>query len=680
MTAQGFRSLRPGAGWQACLALFALLVLTWLCYSPGLGGPLLLDDEPVLLPLFQQLDAGNWRTVAPQFVWTGTGPLGRPLAMLSFIASIVTHGDVAGLKLDNVFLHLLCGVLVVAWVRVLQLAAGTARPGAPWTALLVGGLWLLHPLMVSTVLYAVQRMTVLSTLFTLLGLLAYTLGRTRQRAAAQDPCAAGPLARADATGQLAQAAARLTGWRFSSLALLLMCFLVCLPLAVLSKENGVLLVPLCALVEAIVFRASGTPQQRRAVRGIFGVLLVLPIVLGVTVFLPAISTVLAQGYALRNFTLGERLLTESRVLVLYLVEWAAPLARNLSFYHDNFPVSHGWWAPWTTAASFGLLGAVTVVSYRVRRSLPLVSLGWSMFLVGHSLEAGVVPLELVFEHRNYLPSIGLALALVSLPWARALSRGVARPLAPYLPIANARRYGRRVSALFALVLLIACAYQTSVRSHTWGQAGRLFPRLYAANPDSPRLAALFANTYANAGQFDSALRVLDHQDTLGAMLQRLDLVCLARRPIDQATLDAALANLHGIMAGYEVVQTVHLANDVLEQRCGLPIPWGLSLLERVLKLPITQPSSRQLLWLYSAHLHHAAGALPAAQADLLASAGADPGNPLPLLLAGEWAMDAHDLPAARAALDAALRCRDADRAEHRSLFEHLRVRLEIPAP
>ncbi|MBT5218729.1 MAG: hypothetical protein HOM16_04490, partial [Woeseia sp.] len=123
----------------------AVLILTMLVYFPGLPGPLLLDDFPQLEGLIAQ-GANNPAAVFNNHVISTSGPLGRPVAMASFIGSAITHGpDIWWWKYDNLMLHLISGLLV-AWLTAL-LADALPRRGTanPWLiGVVVAGLWLLH--------------------------------------------------------------------------------------------------------------------------------------------------------------------------------------------------------------------------------------------------------------------------------------------------------------------------------------------------------------------------------------------------------------------------------------------------------------------------------------------------------------------------------------------------------
>ena len=157
--------------------LFALLVATVLVYLPGLNGPFLFDDPPnLILPINAWLSGQTgWHEV---LLGNRSGLLGRPLSMLSFIANAATTG-LAPLpfKATNLAIHLLCGLLIYVLISRVLTRDPQLRTRAKLAALLVSAVWLLHPMQVSTVLYIVQRMAQLSTMFMLLGLLVFVLGR-----------------------------------------------------------------------------------------------------------------------------------------------------------------------------------------------------------------------------------------------------------------------------------------------------------------------------------------------------------------------------------------------------------------------------------------------------------------------------------------------------------------------
>jgi hypothetical protein len=118
---------------------------------------------------------------------------------------------------------------------------------------------------------------------------------------------------------------------------------------------------------------------------------------------------LEAGYAVRDFTLVERLMTEARVLWFYLSQILLPSHGAFAIYLDGFSVSRSLFQPPSTL--FSLVGwALVLVVVGFKHRWPMLSFGLLWFLVGHSLESTIVPLEIAHEHRNYLPALGPLLA------------------------------------------------------------------------------------------------------------------------------------------------------------------------------------------------------------------------------------------------------------------------------
>lgn len=367
------------------------MLLTLLVYWPGLHGSYLFDDEPNIVDNVDvhvtTLDWRDWRNAA----WSSpSAELRRPLAMLSFAANHYFSGlDPLPMKATNLAVHLLNGWLLWKVLSLLLALLRRRRPGslsaagAEWIAAAVACAWLLAPINLSVVLYVVQRMEGLAQTFVMAGLWAYLAGRARQLDGRPGMvlCAGGLLL---GTG-----------------------------LGILCKEPALLLPLYALLVECFVLGfAAPAPRQRRGLLALYLLLLVLPGILALLWL--ARHAMSAGAYAGRPFTLGQRLLTELRVLVDY-VDWTLlPLPGSLSFYHDDIPLSHGLLDPPTTLACLLLLAAGLAAAVWLRRRLPLLGLGICWYFAAHLMTATVIPLELVFEHRNYCASIGLLLALAGL--------------------------------------------------------------------------------------------------------------------------------------------------------------------------------------------------------------------------------------------------------------------------
>ena len=587
----------------APLAGFALaLVLAFLIYRPALQGPLLFDDFAQIKPIMSRVDAGNWLTTGRSFLGSNSGPLGRPLSMATFILDAVVAGaDVPHWKAVNLAIHLLTG-LVLFWLTVLLRRATdpAAERGDPWAfGAVVTTLWLLHPLQVSTVMYTVQRMTELAALFTFAGLLSYAAGRAAL-----------------------QSGRRLGGWLGIAAA-----FAVFLPLAALSKENGVLLAPLLLALEVLVYRFRAPVRTRNILAAVHAGVVILPGLLAIGWLGLHFHRWIGAGFERREFTLVERLLTEGRVLVMYLGQIVWPWPGNMAFFYDNFEISHGLFDPLSTALSAALLGALALFAAGVRRRAPLVAFGVALFFIGQLLESSIVALDLAYEHRNYLPSFGIVLALAT----------VAHALVP-----------RRAIVAIAATALFAVAACLTVRASLWSTPQALYPSMLASNPGSKRIAAIFAEAFTTAGRFDDARAVLQNFTGPGIGLQRLYIDCRQRGALTDAQLDEARAALGTVVVThYEMEGLLQLANLGLDGKCAFSHAAYVAVLDGAASGRVRDEQARQKLLIYKAHYLHEAHRDDAAFHALEASYAAAPENPIPLFLAAEWEIDRHEVAAAR---------------------------------
>ena len=362
---------------------FVLLALatTWLAYGQGLDAPLLFDEGPNLAPLAR---LRGW-TDAIVFVFGGeAGPLGRPLALATFLPEAwawPTHPEV--FRRTNVLIHLLNGLLLfrVALVLTSWSHPNATRSARAWSAALAAAFWLLSPLLVSSSLLIIQRMTILAATIQLLGLILYLHGRTLLPAA-----------------------------RRRGFALMVGGLLLGTVLGAFAKENAVLL-PIYAL--AIELFLSPPRLQRRD--ALWTKLVLWTPALAVIGALLLQLDGFAVTYAAREFTLAERLFTEARVLLQYLHLGLFPRASRLTPFRDDFPISHGLFSPPSTALAILAWAVLLALAVALRKRLPTLGFAASWFLGGHLLESTVVPLEIYFDHRNYLPLFGPIFFLATLP-------------------------------------------------------------------------------------------------------------------------------------------------------------------------------------------------------------------------------------------------------------------------
>lgn len=415
-------------------------------YFSGLSGPLLFDDKPNLTSnQLLHIDGDSldgWRVASFS---SGAGPLKRPLSMLTFAANYVASEGFTPLALKgtNLAIHLVIASLIYALVSNLARAPALS-PGTPqrirWMALAAAAVWLLHPLHVSTVLYAVQRMAQLSALFVVLGLLVYTHYRQQW------------VARSARSGDMLAAG---------------LWLLLLTGLASYSKENGILLPWLLVVVEVSFYRGQWGGRQNRWLARAAWLALLAPPTLAAVVFVLQ-PDFFHGSYRRRPFDLEQRLLTQGRVLWHYMGWLVLPDIRSMGFQHDDIAISRGLWQPATTLLAWVCWAAVLLFSTLYRQRLPLVFFAVLFFLVAHTMESSVFALEMVYEHRNYLPGIGICIML-----------GAA--------ISNPDLWRDKLDFRFALGAVLAVLVTLLfVRSYTWSDPLLMSRTNVENHPDSPR--------------------------------------------------------------------------------------------------------------------------------------------------------------------------------------------------
>lgn len=441
------------------IAVLAMLAAVALAYAPGLSGDFMFDDiANIVRNPFLPLDHLGVHELLRAAFSSRSGPLYRPVSMLSFALNEYFFGHHPySFKLVNVIIHL-ANALLLLWLTRRLLINCRHRYGFDWSSgtlnwasVIIAAAWALHPLNLTAVLYVVQRMTSLAALCTLAAMLAYVYGREHSLAGKR-------------------------GWPL--VWLLTPVFGV---IGLFCKEDAALLPLYLLVMEWLVFgfrNLSG--RTSRNILVFYAIGLVLPGLMG-GAFL--VHQHFWAGFANRDFTLPERVLTEFRVMILY-VKWIFfPDIRELALYHDDIRVSTGLLHPLSTLWSLLALIAMLAVAFWQRRRRPLICLGILFFFAGQMMESTVLPLELAFEHRNYLPDYGLILAFFSLL---------------LLPASTGRRY-LRASLSWTLAAIILPVLFGALLLRSWEWKDPLSFSYYETlhHPQSQRAQYRRGQVYAN---------------------------------------------------------------------------------------------------------------------------------------------------------------------------------------
>ncbi len=312
-------------------------------------------------------------------------PGNRPLSSLTFGLNYLAGGlNVTGYHALNTLIHAINGLLVALLATILfdrmrpvrddERSTGPPTvPPAAWCGLAVGLLFITHPIQTQAVTYVVQRMTSLATMFYLGALLCFLAGRVSRSLNIQ-----------------------IVSW--------LGC-LTCWLLALGSKEIAVTLPVALLLCEWFVFQQADRKWLARgAALAVPAAILILCVAFAFKG--GSLGYLLTDGYTrFRDFTLIERVLTQPRVVLHYLSLIALPLPQRLTLVYD-FPISRSLFSPFTTVLSLGaIIGAITGALVWARRA-PLIAFGILWFFLHLAVESTVLPLEMVYEHRVYMPLLG----------------------------------------------------------------------------------------------------------------------------------------------------------------------------------------------------------------------------------------------------------------------------------
>ena len=427
-----------------CAAVFA-------AYHHSLTGPFCFDDVANI----RHNRAIRMEQFSVDALWMAMqeSPAGnRPVANATFAVNYwLGKYHTAGWHVVNIAVHAVTGCLVY-WFALLTASLASRKPDdtdepAPnhFPAALVAALiWTLHPLQVQGVTYIVQRMTSLSTAFFMLTLCLYIVGRRR-------------------TGR--------------NIAIFVAAGLSWL-LAMGSKEIAITLPAIILLYEWFFFQALSRDWAMRHAKYL-SVVAVLIIVAAWFYLGGDPWNSLHRRFETRDFTMTERLFTEWRILIFYLSLIACPLPSRLNLDHD-ITLSTSLFTPVTTAISLVCLAALLVAGVLLAKRHRLLAFAIFWFFINSALESTVIPLELIFEHRMYLVSIAIVVAVVIT--AKTLIRQ------------------RHVRIILAVAVVVALAAGTYRRNLDWRDVETLWTDCAKKSPDKARPQynlGLFYSKYPN---------------------------------------------------------------------------------------------------------------------------------------------------------------------------------------
>jgi tetratricopeptide (TPR) repeat protein len=478
---------------KTSLHILLIVLLSLIAYSNTFHVPFYFDDERAIInnPVIKDLQYFVQPSKAKPFtgLFEYSGLKNRYFSYLIFALNYRLHGlDVPGYHAVNLLIHILTSLLVYLFVLLTFqtpfLRTSPFREREKQTALLTALLFACHPIQTQAVTYIFQRVASLAALLYLLSLVSYIKFRLNIQNSDEK------------TQNLPGKKNSIFG--FSSV-LWSLCSLISAVLAMKSKETAFMLPVTVTLYEFIFFKG-------RALKRIFFVvpLLLTMLIIPLTLFSidkPPGELIGEMGEEIKGkthtaFSQQEYLRSQFRVLLTYLRLIVLPVNQNLDY---DYPKYHSFFQP-DVFGSFLLLALIfglgIFVLYRYRHTAPytrLIAFGIFWFFINLALESSVIPLHnVIFEHRMYLPSIGVFMVIST----------------AVLAVSGKLKDRKRVSArtvagvLGAIIFLLTGA--TFARNSVWTDEVRLWEDAAGKSPGKTWVQIKLGNAYQKKGLLNRA--------------------------------------------------------------------------------------------------------------------------------------------------------------------------------
>ena len=363
------------------ISIFLLfIILGFGIYSNTLNVPFIFDDESRILnnpnirvTTFSDIGKAAFSKYSAQ---------NRPFGNITFALNYYLHQyNLKGYHVVNIIIHVLTGIFFYLFIKT-TLSVSTPQSVNPSTpesldpsfiAFGAALAWLVHPVQTQSVTYIIQRMNSMAAMFFVLSFFLFLKGR------------------------LSSENKKRWAW-FAGSAVTWLLSLGC-------KQISATLPFFIFLYEWYFFQDLSKDWLRRHLKYLFGVALLFGFISFLYLGLDPLEKILSlDAYARHKFTFTERVLTQFRVVVYYLSLLFYPHPSRLNLDYD-FPLSHSLVDPITTLFSLGIIVMLLGSAFYLAKKERLISFCILWFLGNLVIESTVIPLDIIYEHRVYLPSM-----------------------------------------------------------------------------------------------------------------------------------------------------------------------------------------------------------------------------------------------------------------------------------
>jgi len=461
------------ASYDTIVSIIAIVVVGLLAYSNTYSVPFQFDDNKFIVN----------SAFTAHIHSTSDVSLSRLIGHVTFALNYKLHAlNVTGYHVINTIIHLI-NALLVYWLlaatfkipstfeRIQQGMVGESSP-VRWIPLFSAMIFVAHPVHTQAVTYIVQRFSSLATLFYLLSVTAYVQSKID------------PLSKK----------ARYSWYSVSISAA------VC---AMFTKEISFTLPVIIICYDLIFFRTS---IQKRIFEFI-PFILILPII-PVCTLKSAGLTYNASGLNQLSESIGygisrwDYLTTQFRVIVTYIRLMLFPVRQNLDY---DYPIYRSM-LDTEILLSLALLIMIMMTGVFVmiksnsapeneRCLFKCIAFGILWFFITLAVESSVFPIEdVIFEHRLYLPSIGLIISFAT---------GMALAL-EHLKIPSPVR--KFLYCSFMVSALLVLAVMTYSRNNIWRSESSLWQDVTEKSPGKARGHYNLGLAYQKQGRIPDAIK------------------------------------------------------------------------------------------------------------------------------------------------------------------------------
>lgn len=448
-------------------AIVTIFIIILAIYSNTFHASWHFDDEPNILdnePL--HLNKLNWQNIEKTFFASiiNDDKMRRPIACLSFALNYYFGKDnIFGYHFVNLSIHFLASIFLFLFIYHslnLPLLKAKYGPNSYFIALLATILWTINPIQTQAITYIVQRMASMAGMFYIMSMYFYLKGRTSTN-------------------------------RLSILSHYFFCFIAAI-LAFGSKENAAML-PISIFLFDLFIIQELTKKNIKKNSLILLISMLIPLSLALILKGPSMFTTkyLFSCYEQRGFTLVERLLTEPRIIIYYITLLLYPMPDRLCIMHD-ISVSHSLINPPTTIIAFFTILIILILAIMKSKKWPFVSYCIIFFFLNHIIESTIFALELIFEHRNYIPSM-----LFFVPIAILIARGI--------QFFSYKKSMQIVISIFVILVLIGQGHSSFMRNFIWKTEEGLWLDAIDKYPNMSRSHHNLGRYYADIDENEKAM-------------------------------------------------------------------------------------------------------------------------------------------------------------------------------